>query len=255
LTWPPPPITFPRLRFPLCPGRTPLDSKILEFIIAAPAIIFSLVAHEYAHAAAAFRQGDDTAYRQGRLTMNPMPHIDPFMTILVPALTLWASGGRFLFGGAKPVPVDPRKYRELTRGDIIVSSAGVITNFVLVFVFALLFVAIGLLARATPGATSILDSAQRMMMWGININVILCFFNLLPIPPLDGSHLFYYLLPPAWGMKYRELQRFGFLIILAIVMLVPGLLGWLLTPARIFLAWIVRAILPFALGDGWRIFG
>lgn len=254
MTWPRPPVTFPRFGFPLSPGRSPLDSKLLEFVIAAPTIIFSLVAHEYAHAAAAFRQGDDTAYRQGRLTMNPLPHIDIFMTILVPALTLYWSGGRFLFGGAKPVPVDPRKYRELKRGDIIVSSAGVLTNFALIFLFAVLFVLLGLAARAAPGTTAVLDNAQRMMMWGININVILCFFNLLPIPPLDGSHLFYYLLPPAWGQRYRELGRYGFLIVLVLLMMFRPLLAWVLAPALYLITWIMRVVAPFALGDGWRIF-
>jgi Zn-dependent protease len=240
------------IRFPPCLGRTPLDSKILEFIIAAPAIIFSLVAHEYAHAAAAFRQGDDTAYRLGRLTMNPLPHIDPFMTVLVPAMTFAFTG--FIFGGAKPVPVDPRKYRELRRGDIIVSSAGVITNFFLTFLFALLFVLLGLAARAFPGAAGVLDSAQRMMMWGIFINPILCFFNLLPIPPLDGSHLFYYLLPPAWGARYRELNRFGFLIVLVLLMAFRPLLAWALAPALYLVSWVTHLVMPFALGNGWRIF-
>lgn len=235
-------------------GTTTLD-KVLEFIIAFPAIIFSLVAHEYAHAAAALRQGDDTAYRLGRITLNPLPHIDPWMTIVMPALTLFLSGGRFLFGGAKPVPVDPRKYRNFKRGDIIVSSAGVITNFVLVFAFALVFILIGLAGQAMPAARPVLDSAQRMVMWGININVILCFFNLLPIPPLDGSHLFYHLLPPAWGAKYQELGRFGFMLVLILVAFLPGALMWLLTPARILLVNVAAFIAPFALGDGWRIFG
>ena len=175
-----------------------LEAKLAEFIIAFPALIFSLVAHEYAHAVAALRQGDDTAYMLGRVTLNPLPHIDPFMTVLLPALTLLGSGGTFVFGGAKPVPVMPRKFRHYRRGDIIVSLAGVATNFVLAFVFGALFVAIGLLGRSLPGADAVLDSAQRMAMWGVWINLLLCFFNLIPIPPLDGSHVLYHFLPPAW---------------------------------------------------------
>ncbi len=212
------------------------------------------MAHEYAHAAVAYSQGDDTAYRLGRITLNPIPHIDPFMTIIMPAVTFWFG---FVFGGAKPVPVDPRKYRNLRKGDILVSSAGVVTNFVLIFVFALIFVGLGLLGRAFPDAVGVLNSAQRMAMWGIIINVILCFFNLLPIPPLDGSKLVYYLLPPLWGQKYRDLERFGFLIILAFVALPPlrVVLLWLMTPAVLLLQAVHAGIAPYALGDGWRVFG
>jgi Zn-dependent protease len=213
------------------------------------------VAHEYAHAVAAWREGDDTAYMLGRITLNPLPHIDPMMTVIVPALTLLGSGGSFVFGGAKPVPVQPRKFRNYRRGDIIVSLAGVATNFVLSFAFAALFVAIGLLGRSMPAAAGVLDSAQRMAMWGVWLNLLLCFFNLIPIPPLDGSHVLYHFLPPAWGAKYRDLNRFGFLIVLAVVWLLPGVLGVLLTPARYVLVGITHVILPFALGDGWRIFG
>src|SRR6476660_3751188 len=102
-----------------------------------------MVAHEYAHAEAAYRQGDDTAYMLGRLTLNPLPHIDPVMTLLMPALLLYVSHGTFAFGGAKPVPVNPRKYRNYKRGDIIVSAAGVVTNLGLSLVCALLFVIMG----------------------------------------------------------------------------------------------------------------
>jgi Zn-dependent protease len=237
-------------------GTTNLDtSAIGQFILAFPALIFSLVAHEYAHAVAAYRQGDDTAYMLGRITLNPLPHIDPFMSIAFPALTFLLSGGGFIFGGAKPVPVNPRKYREYRRGDIIVSAAGVTTNFVLAFGFALLFVVLGLLARALPALSDAFDPAQRMMVWGVWLNLLLCFFNLIPIPPLDGSHLMYYALPPAWGARYRDLGRFGIVLIMLLVWLAPGLLGWLLTPARLLFFAIANAISPFAVGDGLRIFG
>ncbi len=98
-------------------------------------LVFAMTAHEYAHAATALRQGDDTAYLLGRVTLNPIPHIDPWMSLALPALLWFGSGGRFTFGGAKPVPVNPRKYRKYVRGDILVSSAGVITNFFLAFAF------------------------------------------------------------------------------------------------------------------------
>jgi len=237
-------------------GITTLDaSSIATFVIAFPALIFSLVAHEYAHAVAAYRQGDDTAYMLGRITLNPLPHIDPIMSLAFPAITFLLSQGTMVFGGAKPVPVNPRKYRNYKRGDIIVSAAGVATNFVLCFVFAALFVVIGLIARTAPDLVSVFDAAQRMMMWGVWLNLLLCFFNLIPIPPLDGSHIFYYLLPPAWGAKYRELHRFGFILVLVLVSFLRPVLAWFLTPAFLLLNAIMHAVAPFAVGDGLRIFG
>ena len=100
-------------------------------------LVFAMTAHEYAHAAVALRQGDDTAFLLGRVTLNPVPHIDPWMSLLLPAILWFGSNGRFTFGGARPVPVNPRKYRSYVRGDVLVSSAGVITNFFLAFAFAL----------------------------------------------------------------------------------------------------------------------
>jgi Zn-dependent protease len=213
------------------------------------------VAHEYAHAVAAYRQGDDTAYMLGRITLNPLPHIDPIWSIAIPALTFLGFHGQFVFGGAKPVPVNPRKYRNYKRGDIIVSAAGVATNFVLAFVFALLFVLIGVIARGLPSMVGVLGSAQQMMTWGIWLNLLLCFFNLIPIPPLDGSHLFYYLLPPAWGAKYREVGRFGIVVIIALLWLVPGVLSALLTPAQVIFAVLRHVIVPFQVGNGLGMFG
>ena len=216
--------------------------------------MFSLVAHEYAHGVAALRQGDDTAYMLGRLTLNPLPHIDPVMTVLMPALLLVVSHGQFAFGGAKPVPVNPRKYRNYKRGDIIVSAAGVVTNLALSLVCALLFVVIGFAAALLPDLITVVDTAQRMMMWGVWLNLILCFFNLIPIPPLDGSHLFYYVLPPGLGAQYRSIQRFGILPLLAIMLLAPSVIHWLLGPAYYGMGLLQRLMLPYAVGDGWNIF-
>jgi Zn-dependent protease len=216
--------------------------------------VFSLVAHEYAHGVAALRQGDDTAYMLGRLTLNPLPHVDPVMTVLMPALLLFVSHGQFAFGGAKPVPVNPRKYRNYKRGDIIVSAAGVVTNLGLSLVCALLFVVIGFAAMLLPDLITVVDTAQRMMMWGVWLNLILCFFNLIPIPPLDGSHLFYYLLPPGLGAQYRSIQRFGILPLLAIMLLAPSVFHWLLGPAYYGMGLLQHLMLPYAVGDGWNIF-
>jgi len=213
------------------------------------------VAHEYAHGYAAFRQGDDTAYMLGRLTLNPLSHIDPLLSIVMPAILWFGSGGRFTFGGAKPIPVITRKFRNFRRGDLIVSSAGVVTNFVLSLVFTLLFVLIGVTGRALPAALGVLDVAQRMMVWGIQLNLVLCFFNLIPIPPLDGSRIAYHFMPPQMGLEYRKLDRFGFMIILALMLLFQSLFSLLLTPAWAILEFLLRLVVPaFAVGTGWNIF-
>ncbi|MGH7568516.1 MAG: site-2 protease family protein [Gemmatimonadales bacterium] len=194
-------------------------------------LLFSMVAHEYAHAEAAYRQGDDTAYMLGRLTFNPLKHIDPFMTVLLPIMLWIASNGTYTFGGAKPVPVTPRKYRRFVRGDVIVSLAGIVVNLALFAVFAGLFALVGIVAAGLPGLAPSLAILQRMMYYGLWFNLVLAFFNVIPIPPLDGSHVFYHLLPPGAGLKYRQLYMFGFLPILAVSWLLPGVIGVFLWPA------------------------
>ncbi|MBL8984084.1 MAG: site-2 protease family protein [Gemmatimonadetes bacterium] len=177
-----------------------------------PVILFSMVAHEYAHGYAALRQGDPTAYQLGRLTWNPIKHIDPLMTIVMPVMTYFF--GSFIFGGAKPVPVVPRNYRNYRRGDIIVSMAGIVVNLGLYVVAALLLLLFGLLGRAVPALTDTLAILQVMMVMGVQFNLMLAMFNLLPLPPLDGSHVMKYLLPPAWALRYQQLGMYGILILL-----------------------------------------
>jgi len=203
----------------------------LEFLVWAPVLLFSVVAHEYAHAEAAYRQGDDTAYALGRLTLNPLKHIDPFMTVLLPAL-LYVSHAGFLFGAAKPVPVNPRKYRNYRRGDIIVSLAGIGMNLGLYVASAIVFALAGLAAALLPAIGAPAAVLQRMAFYGMFLNPVLAFFNLIPVPPLDGSHVFYHLLPPELGLQYRRLYVLGAIPILALVWLVPGAVNVLLWPAR-----------------------
>jgi Zn-dependent protease len=217
-------------------------------------LVFAMVAHEYAHAAVALRQGDDTAYMLGRVTLNPLPHIDPWMSILLPALLWFGSGGHFTFGGAKPVPVNSRKFRNYVKGDILVSAAGVTTNLILSVVWAGVFVLVGVLANAFSGMTPLFDTVQRMLVYGIWLNLILCFFNLIPVPPLDGSHLLYHALPPRLGSWYRGLQRFGYLPIFALMFLFRPAISLLLTPAFKAMNFLLHLILPFSVGDGWNIF-
>jgi Zn-dependent protease len=217
-------------------------------------LVFAMVAHEYAHAATALRQGDDTAYMLGRVTLNPLPHLDPWMSLLFPALLWLGSNGAYTFGGAKPVPVNPRKFRKYVMGDLLVSVAGVATNLMLAVVWSVVFVLLGMLSNSWPQGLPMLDTAQRMMVYGIWLNLVLCFFNLIPIPPLDGSHLLYHALPPKAGSWYRGLRQLGYLPLFILLFVFPSLTQALLTPAFLIRNALLSMILPFSVGDGWNIF-
>ena len=203
-----------------------------QFLLIAPILLFSVIAHEIAHGWAALRQGDRTALDAGRLTWNPRPHIDPFFTILLPIMTIAgsvAAGARpMIFGGAKPVPVDPRNYKHPRMGDIIVSLAGVATNALIIVVCVVLYAITGALGKAVPALLGTLGIVQAMCDIGISINTLLIAFNLLPIPPLDGSHVFKYLLPRPLAVQYVRFGRFG---LIALVML----LAW---GERFLFAWM-----------------
>lgn len=216
----------------------------------APVLLFSIVAHEYAHAEAAYRQGDNTAYMLGRLTLNPLKHIDPFMTIIVPVFMILMKFP-FVFGAAKPVPVNPRNYRNYRRGDLIVSLAGIATNLVLFVISAMGFALVGMLGNAVAPLGPTLAILQQMMFWGMLLNLILAFFNLIPIPPLDGSHVLKLLLPPGAGMRYRQLYALGFLPILLVMWLLPGVVDAFMWPVYQLMGLAGMLVGPFALPGGW----
>ncbi len=220
-------------------------------MLAVPVLVMSMVAHEYAHGYAALRQGDNTAKLLGRLTLNPIKHIDPWMSLLLPAMLWFGSGGRFLFGGAKPVPVNPRNYRHYRRGDIIVSLAGIATNLALVVVLVVLIVGIGIVGRGAGGGAvrGVLAAVQDMLFLGVWFNLLLANFNLIPIPPLDGSHVMYHLLPPEIGAKYREVSRYGILILLAMLLFFRQALFVLLLPAIYALEWATAIVKPFSIAS------
>lgn len=219
-------------------------------ILVAPVLLLSMVAHEYAHGYAALRQGDPTAYQLGRLTWNPLKHIDPVMTIFVPVMMALAGGP--IFGGAKPVPVDPRNYRHYRRGDIIVSLAGVATNLALALVFAALVPLVGMLGGQLPGALPSLSILQAMLRYGVLLNLVLVLFNLMPIPPLDGSHVFKHLLPAPLALRYAQLGRFGFLVLMLLLVFGGGVLAWWLRPAYALSVAADRAFAGYLLPTDWR---
>lgn len=193
-----------------------MSFDLTAVLLALPILLLSLTAHEWGHAWVALKQGDDTAYMLGRVTMNPAAHVDPIGTLLFPAISIGT--GAPLLGWAKPVPTNPRKYRNYVRGDILVSIAGVVMNAILAVCFALL---LWIMAAATRGMADVPEMvriAAQMGAYGVIGNVGLIVFNLLPIPPLDGSHVFYHLLPPRWGAEYRRLYPYGFLILWGLVL-------------------------------------
>ncbi|MDQ3697413.1 MAG: site-2 protease family protein [Gemmatimonadota bacterium] len=231
-----------------------MDSETLKnILLIAPVLLFSMVAHEYAHGYAALRQGDPTAYELGRLTWNPAKHIDPFMTIIMPAVMLLASGGTMALGGAKPVPVDPRNYRDYRRGDIIVSLAGVATNFVIALACTLLILLLGLAGSIAPGLEATLSLAQYMMFLGVSINMALIFFNLLPIPPLDGSHVMKYLLPPAWSLRYQQIGAYGFVILIVLISVGRPVLSAWMSPAWAITRGLVGSVARFIIPGQWPV--
>jgi Zn-dependent protease len=206
--------------------------QLNDVILYLPVLLFSVVLHEYAHGWQALREGDDTAYMLGRLTLNPLPHIDPFGSVLLPVM-LALLNSPFMIGWAKPVPVNPRKYRQYKAGDIRVSLAGIVVNLCLAAIATLLLIVVIHLSAAMPALRPSFEIVARMMQYGILINLVLAFFNLIPIPPLDGSHVMYHLLPPQLGMRYRELQRYGMLILIMLLMVGRPIFGLFMYPAQV----------------------
>lgn len=203
-------------------------------------LLFSLSVHESAHALAALKMGDDTAEREGRITLNPLAHIDPLGTVLFPLMQMF-TGLPFL-GWAKPTPYDPRNFsRNVTmrQGHIVVAAAGPVSNILLALVFTAGF---WLLVRtgALPGPYHPLF---RIAVAGIQMNVVLALFNLVPIPPLDGSKVASFGLSPRLGDRYdRIMGPYGFLILL--VLFASGALGWFLGPVT---EWVLLILYRLAL--------
>jgi Zn-dependent protease len=188
-------------------------------------LLLAVITHEVAHGVVALRLGDDTALRAGRLTLNPLPHIDPIGTVVLPAILLFA--GAPVFGYAKPVPVNYAKLRDPRRGMMLVALAGPLTNVVLAVISALLFRAIrsslATLDESSPWllvqfATVVLVPLALMARISVGMNLVLAIFNLLPIPPLDGGRVFTGILPLALARRVAMIEPFGFMILLMLLM-------------------------------------
>ena len=191
-----------------------LSGTLATICIVAPPIMFAIIAHEVMHGVVALRLGDDTALRAGRLTLNPISHIDLFGTIILPfGLYLF---GLPVLGYAKPVPVDFRVLRGGRAGMLKVAAAGPLTNFVLAIVSGLLLRAVPVFLHGSLG-TSVVVPIARMLQASVIVNVELGVFNLFPILPLDGGRVLFSVLPIAAARAYAQTERYGFLILLVLL--------------------------------------
>lgn len=218
---------------------------VLEIVLSLIAVFAAIVLHEFSHGYIAFRLGDPTAKMQGRLTLNPLAHIDPIGTILVP-IVLVILRSPFLFGWAKPVPINPNYFRNPYKGMFYVAIAGPLMNIAL----ALGASAIGRLAiLITPLSllygrgffAYFVQTIFFLVGFFVIINIILAVFNMIPIPPLDGSRVLTYFLPPEGKRVMMQLERYGFLIVLALLYL--GVLGGLIS--------LISGIWEALLGPYW----
>ena len=225
----------------------PHVDTLQNILFVAPVLLFSVIAHEYAHGYAALKQGDTTAQQLGRLTWNPVKHIDPFLTIIMPLMMGLMSNWRIMLGGAKPVPVNPANYRNYKRGDIIVSLAGVFVNLLIAVGCTGVIALLGFAGRSVAAIHDTVAILQVMMIYGVLINLGLIAFNLIPIPPLDGSHVMKYLLPPAWSLKYQEMGRYGLLILIIMLSFGRGLLDLWMKPAYLVSGFLLASVEPLVL--------
>ena len=186
-----------------------------------PILLFSIVVHEVAHGWVALRLGDTTARDAGRLTFNPIPHIDPIGSIVVPLLSFLSAGSVFI-AWAKPVPINPAHFRDFHRDDILVSLAGPFSNLLMACICSIIFILSAhilspLMSAENEFQREIATFVIRMFYAGITLNIFLAVFNLIPIPPLDGSHVLSVLLPQKLSEQFRQIGFFGIFIVILLM--------------------------------------
>lgn len=211
-------------------------------------VMFAVTFHEAAHGWVAWRLGDPTARMLGRVTFNPLKHIDPFGTVILPAMLLLGSGGRMMFGFAKPVPVDFRRLGNPRRDMVLVAIAGPGSNLALALVSAALMHAV---VFATGDFRDWLGQNLLNSIW---VNCLLCVFNMLPLPPLDGGRVAVGLLPPKLGIRLARLERASIVILLIVVFLLPFLGSRLRLDLNIFW-WLVGRPAEYLMNGVLTAFG
>ena len=221
---------------------------MLDHIYILPILLFSVVIHEISHGYMALRLGDPTARDMGRLTLNPIPHIDLVGSIMVPLFSLFVAGQVFI-AWAKPVPVNPMNFSNYRRDEILVSVVGPASNFFLAFVCTICFIAVGFLGSLITQPSEVViqgfDFLLKMFAGGITLNIVLAVFNMIPIPPLDGSHVLASILPDDAADRFRSIGFFGVFIILILLRWPPfynvfsGIVGMLMIPFRTLIQLLV----------------
>ncbi|OGG46315.1 MAG: hypothetical protein A3F84_07200 [Candidatus Handelsmanbacteria bacterium RIFCSPLOWO2_12_FULL_64_10] len=222
-----------------------------KIVIVLFVLVYSCILHEIAHAWVSLKLGDPTGKKMGRITLNPIPHIDPFMTILLPAFLYIVSKGTYCFGGAKPVQIQTQNFRNPGRGMMFSAAAGPLTNFILAAIGGVILI---LLSRASPqvvfryNSAGIAQLTYNGFLLGqiVLLNALLGGFNLVPIPPLDGSRVLRYLLPYRGKLFMERVERFG-LIPVMVFIAVGG--STVLTPVFLVAFGILALGMPH---DGYR---
>lgn len=216
-------------------------SIVIQMILWLLLLLLSITLHEYMHGWAAYKLGDPTAKNAGRLTLNPLKHIDPFGTVLLPLLLTMANG--IVFGYAKPVPVNPRYFKDIRKGDLITGFAGPAANLVLALVGTAVVRAV---AVVSPTLSSGWEAANVVGEILVETNLVLMFFNLIPLPPLDGSSIVPMFLSDKALHWWYGVQRYSFGVLLVLMWGVPALTGW--SPLSVYFDYTVGPMMNLLLG-------
>ena len=220
-------------------------SVVKDILIAAIPILIAITFHEVAHGFVAYKCGDSTAKMMGRLTLNPIAHIDPVGTIIVPLMLFIFSKGTFIFGTAKPVPVNFYNLRHPRRDSALVSAAGPATNVIIALLSILLLVLIYKISIAFTSSAfigqKIIIPLNKMLQYSVSFNIFIAAFNLLPVPPLDGGRIVTSLLPAKHSYQFSKIEPYGIFIVL--ILWFTGIARYIIVPIQLFIELIIRMFL------------